>query len=133
MKVEIPDHSSLIQIWPSLQGFVDKALEHTHGTHLHTDILAGVLSGQFVFWTVRGETQYHAIIVTQILQYPRLRALNVFLVGGDVLMNWFCEVQEAIETYAQRNSCFRVQALGRRGWLKLNGYQEVGSSMIKDL
>jgi hypothetical protein len=55
-----------------------------------------------------------AVIVTQIIQYPRLRGLNMFLVSGKDMDRWFDQAQDLMCKYGQAKgaSFFDLSAAG---------------------
>ena len=98
--------------WERCQPWLQAALDRAGGTHRLDDVLAAVLAGHMQFWPGA-----RAAIITEIVQYPRLRACRYFLVGGkmaDVLA-----MQPAIEAWARGHGCTRMCAIGRPGWRRV--------------
>ena len=74
-------------------------------------------------------------MVTEIVEYPRLKALNFFLVGGD-LTELLERMEPVIVGGAKDMGCTRVAQTGRREWgrvLEPLGYQTTLSVMLKEL
>ena len=74
-------------------------------------------------------------MITEIVDYPRLRALNFFLVGGD-LSELLEKMEPAIVQWARAQGCTRVAQTGRKGWgrvLAPLGYQTTLSVMVKPI
>ncbi|MBP2301577.1 hypothetical protein [Azospirillum picis] len=95
--------------WARCEPWLAAALEHAHGTHLIEDIREGCLAGNLQFWPGKS-----AAIVTEICTYPRLKAVNFFLVGGD--LEELLAMKPVIEAWAKRLGCTRAQCGGRFGW-----------------
>lgn len=74
--------------------------------------------------------------VTEIIEFPQLKALNFFLVGGD-MDELLTKMHHAVIEWARANGCKRVAlVLGRKGWeraLKPMGYTKALSVMFKNL
>jgi len=105
--------------WERCRGWIEAALEYAGGTHTIEDIEAGLTSGQFTFWPGQ-----RCAIVTELNVYPRFKALNIFLVGGD--LQEILEMEPHICAWAKAHGCERVYQIGRPGWkraLEAHGYQ----------
>lgn len=71
--------------------------------------------------------------ITEIVQTPRAKYLNIFLAVGDMSV---VECLPDIEKFAEEASCQWVQALGRPGWKSIlpnNGYEETHVLFVKKL
>lgn len=72
-------------------------------------------------------------IITEIIQLPRKRYLNCWLLGGrlpEVL-----DLVPAMERHALANDCTELMAFGRRGWdrvLPQRGWKITGSTFSKE-
>lgn len=91
--------------------WIEAALEHSGDTHSIGDIAEMVSTGALQLWP-----GLKAVIVTEIVHYPRMSAVNFFLAGGDLEE---LEVMEKVVTeWAKKIGCKRVTLHGRRGWDK---------------
>jgi hypothetical protein len=88
---------------------VEKALEFMGNTHSFPDILALIEDGQMQSFA-NGETW----AVTQIIDFPKKRVLEVFLVTGD-LANAEA-LHDVVIAYAKAHACDFIRAYGRDGW-----------------
>jgi hypothetical protein len=116
--------------WARCKKWIAGALPYCYGTHTLEDVAAGIASGQFQFWP--GE---RCAVVTEILEYPRLRALNFFLVGGD-RKELVDRLEPMIVAWAKAIGCARVAQAGRKGWsrvLEPKGYRPVLTMMLKEI
>ena len=57
-----------------------------------------------------------AVIVTEIVAYPRKRVLEVKFVAGDNLRRWLKPLTETLDAHAREHNCAAMMATGRRGW-----------------
>jgi hypothetical protein len=110
-------------------GWLADALEHSDGTHNMADIRAGVANGHYHLWPGK-----HCASVTEVLQFPRRRVLNVFLSGGDleeilIMERDFC-------SWGRYLGCDGIMMTGRDGWqrkLKNLGWRKQAIVLAKSL
>lgn len=95
-----------------LLGQLRRALAVAGGTHAVEDVLAAVRSGDMQWF--QGE---RSVVVTEIRQYPRARALHVFLAAGD-LAEIFGPLHDRVEAFGRAAGCDRMTVVGRRGWAR---------------
>lgn len=116
--------------WKRCRPWIEAALPYCYGTHTIEDVERQIAEGKLQFWP-----GHACAVVTEIVDYPRLRALNFFLVGGD-LNELLQKMEPAIVAWAKALGCTRVAQTGRKGWSRILaplGYQTTLSLMIKDL
>lgn len=90
----------------------EKALHLAGRTHTVEDVLAKVREGRAQFW---GDDD--ASVVTEVLSYPRLKAVNLWLVSGELQR---CLAMEGeIFDWAREQGCSVATATGRPGWLRI--------------
>lgn len=78
---------------------------------------------------------HQAAIVTQIWVFPRARAVNFWLAGGD-LTELTTAMRPCIETWAKGLGCTHSIIAGRPGWgraLRDEGYEPAWSALKKEL
>jgi hypothetical protein len=91
---------------------IEGALAYAGGTHTYDDIREGVEQGRFQFWP-----GVHSAAVTEIIEYPRCRALNIILAGGDV--GYLAEMEAGLPVildWARAQGCTSATFSGRKGW-----------------
>ncbi|OWJ67448.1 hypothetical protein BWR60_09590 [Inquilinus limosus] len=97
------------------------------GTHWPADVLDCLATGSSQLWL--GEK---SALVTEILNYPRVKACVIWLAGGD--LEEVVEIQRHIATGAKARGCTRLEVRGRPGWLRTErGIRAVGSYLVRDL
>lgn len=100
--------------WEDYRKQIEGALKYSGGTHTFEDIMHGVADGSMQAW-VNGDT----IAITEIIVYPRAKALHVFLAGGNK-EKLFDMIDTAWE-WGQSIGCTKMTLAGRKGWTKLMG------------
>jgi len=112
---------------------IQRALECCHGTHTLADIRREIEANRLELWIA---AEGRAVAITEFVQYPVGRVLNIFLSAGDhSVMN---ECLPGLEAYARGKSCVAVMFYGRAprraAWGELlPGYHPAWICMWKDL
>ena len=113
-----------------LRHHVAAALEYAGGSHAVEDIADGIRRGFFQLWPGA-----NSVIVTEIIVYPQLKELYVFLAGGD--LDEIKLMQPLVESWGKSMGCNRVSLAGRKGWersfLRDRGYEPKWFVLCKDL
>ncbi len=107
---QVPSEEEWVVRWRFAEPLIRKALKHTDCYNIK-DVEEGIKKGVFHLWT--GEK---SAIITEIIEYPRLRAINLLFCGGD-----YKELQSmlpSIEQFAKHFGCKRLYGGGRKGWLR---------------
>ena len=94
---------------------LEKALEHSLGTHTVGDVVAQILAGNAQLWE-----DEDALIVTEVQVHPRKRVLHIWLATGD--MDACIALHHRILRWAQEEQgCELATLAGRRGWERVLG------------
>lgn len=106
-------------IWENVSRHVKKATDYTYGRYKEIDVLHECLIGKFNLWIVyreEEEVDYIGAAVTEVLQYPRKKALSVVFLSGDDFSEWMPEIDKKFVDFAKVLECDFVEACGRAGW-----------------
>lgn len=109
--------------------FLEPALAYSGGTHEWSDVVSGVHSSRMQLWA-----NERGAAITEILEYPRKRVLNVFLAGGD--MDQILEMLESAKAWGAQQGCEAICMSGRKGWLRVlnkHGWQEQFATMSSQI
>jgi hypothetical protein len=113
-----------------LRHHVEAALEYSGGTHDFEDVVQMVEGHRLQLWPAK-----NSVVLTEVIDYPRLKNLHYFLAGGD--LDELSRMRPLIESWGKSIGCTRVTLAGRRGWaktfLKDEGYSPQWSVLAKDL
>lgn len=112
--------------WERCSEYIQKALDHGGNTHGLDDVKSAVLDGRATFWPGRS-----CALITEVITYPRLRALNIWLAGGD--LGELLTYAGAIRNFATQLGCDRLQITGRAGWQRVLGAKAAGTIITEDL
>ena len=112
---------------------VQRALECCHGTHTLEDIRGEIEAARLELWIA---AEGSAVAITEFIQYPAGRVLNVFLSAGPA--DELNRCLPGLEAYARGKGCIAVMFYGRApkraAWAELlPGYRPAWVCMWKDL
>jgi hypothetical protein len=94
----------------SYQEKLKRVLDVMGGLYLLEDILTAIREGK-----MQGFVVNNSWAITEALEFPRARKLNILAVVGD--MADIDKLQTEIIDYADRNNFSLISAVGRRGWM----------------
>jgi len=99
-----------------------KALRLAGDTHSLEDVVDALNKGRMqAFWSD------NAAVITQIVQHPRKKELNVFLAFGD--LDEVMAMQPEVSEFGRQHGCDFMVMSGRLGWQKVlpnHGWMRVG-------
>lgn len=98
--------------WERCRPWIEAALEHAGGTHGIEDVEAGLASGDYQFWPAA-----NSAAVTEIITFPRKKALCFWLSGGD-LSEMMRVIEPRARQWGEAMGCnlFFGNAVDRPGW-----------------
>jgi len=108
---------------------IEAALAYGNNTHNFMDIVNGVASQEYQFWPME-----KSCLVTEISTYPNLRALHIFLAGGD--LEEIKTIDDTLAVFAKQLNAQIISLSGRRGWIKALAdldYQVAHVTMYKEV
>ena len=126
MLIPIP-HWDVAAIWDVVEPHLRRAIDRQHKLRVE-DIKSYCEQNLMQLWYVPG----HGAFVTQIQNYPLCRVCLLLLCGGSG-MELKRELQDGLEAYARAMKCDEIEIQGRRGWLRVTGYEETHTVMRKKL
>lgn len=118
---------ALAEVWPEAVEHLKPALERARGTHTIDEIFAGVMRGELQLWVGN-----HSAGITEVVTYPRCKAVRIFLAGGD--LEEMKHMERVLSEGARELGFDRIEIGGRRGFLRaLVGYEELCTYVMKEL
>ncbi len=105
--------------WEAARPHLLAAVEYSKGTHDEMDLLRAVADGKATLWL--GDA---SAVLSEVVDYPRLRAHRLWLAGGD--LEELLTMESAMADEALLIGCTRQELCGRMGWqrtLRARGYE----------
>jgi hypothetical protein len=125
---------NLDKVWFHVEPLLQKPLEIDGNAYTPKDILDGLLNKKMQLWIAWKDEKIQAAIVTEIVDYPQLRACRWFLAGGTDIKDWIVPIQELVESWAQQNNVQRMEIVGRKGWGRwLKQYTNTHTVLMKEI
>lgn len=112
----------------------EKALAQGGGTHNVADVMQRLEERKAECFP---SPSRDSLIITEVLQFPRLRACNYWIVAGH--LHECAALQPEIDEWARGEGCSVATATGRMGWLRLSqtpfgaDWKPAGVKFVKDL
>ena len=117
-------------VWPNIREFMMGAAEFTFGRFTAEDIKNELLrrQGEQQLWVAfEDKDNFYGAVVTEIYQYPQMRALIMHFTGGKQLPKWKTPMLKILQQFAADNECDAIESYGRPGWAKVfkkDGYEQ---------
>ena len=116
------------QVWSFAVKDVADALARSNGYARAEHIKKWILEDKMQLWILwdSQDKKYYGVVVTEIIQRPLQRCLNIKIMTGSHREKWQHLVKQ-IEDFAWQNNCDLLELVARPGWkrvLKPFGYKE---------
>ena len=108
--------------------WIEDALEYSGGTHNFDDVAQGIIEGRMQLWPAE-----RGCAVTEIVLYPRIKVLHVFLAGGE--MDQIIDMIDSAVEWSKTQGCTSMTISGGHGWQKVlskHGVQPVMTVLKKE-
>lgn len=112
--------------WGKVENYLNKAADYTFGRYTASDIYEAVKDGDNVLWVAFEEENIKGAVVTDLVTYPKKRALCMQFCGGTELKEWKEPMLSLLRKYAKDMGCDVIESTARRGWAKVfehDGYK----------
>jgi hypothetical protein len=121
MKILIIKNEEIDEIWEYVEDYLAQAASYSNGKFLIEDVKANIIHRNQTLWVAYDDEQDKIMgaTVTEVCQYPRIRALMIQFIGGIQLETWKSPQLEAFQIYARNAGCQIIEAFGRSGWEKI--------------
>ena len=111
MKLEALKADTPLEAMLPYRKMLVEALEHSGGSHTFQNIVDAVQQEVMQFWPME-----RSCLVTEVINYPNLKTLHIFLAGGD--LQEIKSIDNTLEFLCQEIGADYISLSGRRGWIK---------------
>lgn len=128
--------SQLPLVWDHATLLLLRGREHWEKFATLESIYEDLSSGRRQLWMVNSEDEFLMALLSEIVDYPTTKVLNILWVGGSGLEIVLYLFLDFIELWGVRQGAGRCQVFGRKGWvrkLKGRGYTQDRWVISKDL
>lgn len=116
--------------WERCKPWIEAALAYDGGHYGIDDVWSEIAAGNASFWPGK-----RSAVITQFWNFPKLRACNYWLAGGD-LNELIQDMQPVITEWAKANGCSKMIIAGRGGWeraLERSGFTKLWTALGRDI
>ena len=122
---------SVNEVWALVKTDIANALNRSNGYALSDHIKKWIIEEKMQLWILwdkeaEKKSKYYGLVVTEIIQRPLQRCLNMRIMTGRHREKWQHLIKH-IEDFAWLNNCDSLELIARPGWkkvLKPFGYTE---------
>ena len=111
MKLEALKADTPLEAMLPYRKMLVEALNHSGGSHTFQNIVDSVQQEVMQFWPME-----KSCLVTEVINYPNLKTLHIFLAGGD--LEEIKSIDSTLEFLCQEIGADYISLSGRRGWIK---------------
>jgi|TARA_B110000467_G_C18273949_1_gene454193 hypothetical protein len=111
MKLEALKADTPLEAMLPYRKMLVEALNHSGGSHTFQNIVDAVQNEVMQFWPME-----KSCLVTEVINYPNLKTLHIFLAGGD--LEEIKSIDSTLEFLCQEIGADYISLSGRRGWIK---------------
>ena len=116
------------KVWKIVKIDIANSLSRSNGYARQEHIKNWILEDKMQLWILwdSQDKKYYGVVVTEIIQRPLQRCLNIKIMTGSHREKWQHLVKQ-IEDFAWQNNCDLLELVARPGWkrvLKPFGYKE---------
>ena len=104
-----------LAIWEFVEPLVEKACQRSGGRLSADWVYARLARGLMQLWLGTGNSEISVLVLTEITQYDKSRALSIVAVTGRDRGGWLENI-EALKAYAKSMGCSHIEAWARPGW-----------------
>jgi len=114
---------SLDPAWSIVKTDIANALNRSNGYALAEHIKKWIKETKMQLWILwdseaEKDSKYYGVVVTEIIQKPLLRSLNIKIMTGIYREKWQHLIKH-IEDFAWINKCDSLELIARPGWKKV--------------
>lgn len=106
------------QVWEEVSPLLEKALARSNGEMWLEDVYDRCKDNRMNLLIAVIEKAIVAAFVTEVVDYPRKRALRLVLGGGAHLKEWGPHLNEFMEIGAKAIGADLIEVHGRKGWMR---------------
>jgi hypothetical protein len=103
------------EVWPHVEPYLRFIEGDEPKLYTTFDLRSYIEEGRMHLWTSINAERYLFAFVTQFVNYPHARILDVVALGGEALDRWL-HLLRVVELWARASGADYVRVIGRRGW-----------------
>ena len=121
--------------WPEVLPFIEQYFRKS-GEHRWeaADLKQSVLDRDMQLWVIDTPEGVETVVLTELLNYPRCRECNVFMISGKMTVrdDWREAVEEVVR-WAAGSGCHYISSMARKGSAKAMGWDLRQTYIVRTL
>lgn len=106
-----------LEYWDYVKGDIELALKSDAGRMTANDLKDKIEEKSAQLWAIH-DGKIHAVMTTEIINYPQLRAVRIITVTGKDSEQWLDLLIDTISRWGAENGAHVIEFVGRKGWQK---------------
>lgn len=118
-----------IKYWDFVKDDIELALKHDASRVSIDDMYKFIVNRDVQLWAIHNG-DIHAVMTTQIINYPKSKVVNIYTVTGKDCEKWLDLLIETVTDWSKTQGCTAMEFTGRKGWEKVLTKKGFGNTQI---
>lgn len=118
-----------LEYWDYVKDDIERALKADFGRMTIEDLRSSIENKTAQLWAIH-DGAIHAVMTTEIINYPQLNAVRIMTVTGKDSEQWLDLLIDTISRWGAENGADVVEFVGRKGWEKVLTKRGFGETQI---
>ena len=126
MNIALVPKKDYIPCFYAIHDYLEKSAKYTYGRFTADDIKQNLLTTNKQLWVAYKNVQIYGFVVTEVVNYPKMKTLMMHFTGGVHLNKWKNDMLKTLQAFAKETNCDVIESYGRKGWGKVfekDGYK----------
>ena len=136
MKITLVPPEHVFNVWPDIRGYLEPAVETSHGRWTMEHLLAVLCNGRSQLWIAFDDEKIWGALTTEITQYPAKKCLAMHFLGGVSFDEWYSDMLKQISLFGKETDCDGIEGTARFGFwkfLKQDGFEKCAAFYEKGM
>jgi len=127
--------SEIPSVWHKVKPLVEKALKHTHGEQISSDVLESLLTKQYILFAGIEAQELASICIAEVIVYPRKKVLHIPIAATESGRDFelWRDHFSVVEDFGKAMGCTSVSAWTRKGFAKKLKWTHQYTVLTKEL
>ena len=133
VRIDLPPVEVIARRWNEIEPLLARSTCRTN-CYEPIDVLVMSTAGRAAIWLCTKADKILAVLVCQVVNYPRKRVLEMMFAGGDSMSEWRDLAVQTMDEYARSLGCSHIACAGRRAWARAwGGYPTGDVIMVREI
>lgn len=137
IRIALPHPDDLLLHWEEIAPYIQKACDESNGELTTNVVKCKLEQRKLVLAVVYDDDKLVAVVSYDIIDFESgMRVLNIQAAGGELMDEWFEQVEAIANSLAKEHDCQQIYIIGRVGWarkMKGLGYKTIHAVIAKEV